>query len=289
MFRLKTAETLPLTPELAKKHMDMEPSPTERRIDRARIKYLKEKASAGQLVTFNWAQAKIGEKLVRMNGQHSSIMLNDLNGQFPEGLHVHLDTYEVDANTDLALLFRQFDARKSSRTASDVSGAYQGLYDDLAEVSLTHAKLAVEGIAFWERYIFGDRTHVGDEQYTIFNLQKHHPFIRWIGELYSVKTPEMQRAPIVAALYATYGANETAAKTFWGQVARGGVEYEDGAPSTVLDTWLKAAEEKTSRARPPKPAEFYQGCLYAWNAYREEREIKDIKFRVDKGFHEVTH
>ena len=46
--------------------------------------------------------------------------------------------------------------------------------------------------------------------------------------------------PIVAAIYATFIANEDAARAFWDQVARGGLEYEENAPSTVLDNWLKA-------------------------------------------------
>ena len=71
----------------------------------ARIKHLREKAEAGQLVTFNWSTAKLGERILRMNGQHSSKMLCDLNGAFPKGLKVHLDTYEVDSSEDLAILF----------------------------------------------------------------------------------------------------------------------------------------------------------------------------------------
>jgi hypothetical protein len=34
-------------------------------------------------------------------------------------------------------------------------------------------------------------------------------------------------------------ANEKEAQKFWGQVARGGVEYDDTAPATILDAWLK--------------------------------------------------
>src|SRR5436309_15077267 len=49
-----------------------------------------------------------------MNGQHSSTMLSGLNGNFPKDLKVHLDTYEVDTPEALAILFRQFDDRKSA-------------------------------------------------------------------------------------------------------------------------------------------------------------------------------
>jgi hypothetical protein len=284
MFKLIEAETIPLTRELVEKHMKMEPSPTERELDPARLKYLREKAEAGQLVTFSWARAKLGGKIVRMNGQHSSTMLSELNGSFPDGLHVHLDTYQVDGPTDLAELFRQFDARKSSRTASDVAGAYQGLHTNLANVSRPVAKLAVEGIAYYQINVTGTRTAAGDDQYTLFEDLRWHPFIKWMGDLFSVKTPEMKSIPIAAAMFATYHVNEGEARIFWDQVARGGVEFDDNAPATILDSWLKAAKDSDFKRRfNLKPANFYQGCIFAWNAFREQKPLKEIRFRVDKG------
>jgi hypothetical protein len=74
-------------------------------------------------------------------------VLSELNGHFPKDLKVHLDTYEVDDNDGLALLFRQFDSRKSGRTPTDVAGAYQGLHEELKDVPRASAKLAVEAIA----------------------------------------------------------------------------------------------------------------------------------------------
>jgi hypothetical protein len=115
-----------------------------------------------------------------------------------------------------------------------------------------------------------------------------HEFVKWIGELFSIKTPELKRAQIVSAMHATFNANEPEAKVFWLQVARGGVEYEDNAPSTVLDSWLKRIKEDPPK-RPIKPGQYYQGCIYAWNAYREEKSLKDIKYESSKGFHNVAH
>src|SRR5947209_18851012 len=91
MFKLIQSETMPLTPGLAERFKAMLPSPTERGFDPARAKMLREKAEAGQLITFNWATAKIGDKEYRVNGQHSSSVLTELNGQFPQGLKVHMD------------------------------------------------------------------------------------------------------------------------------------------------------------------------------------------------------
>lgn len=283
-FKLLKSEVKPLTRELAAQFHDMEPSPTERDLNPARIKHLREKAEAGLLVTFNWARAKMGSKVLRMNGQHSSAVLCELNGNFPDGLYAHVDDYEVDGPDGLALLFRQFDDRKSGRSAGDVAGAYQNLHPELQQVAKPIGKLGVEAIIWYRRTIEGAPISGGDEQYKLFNELGVHPFLLWLSDVFSVKTPEMKKVQIVAAMYATFIKNEAEARKFWDQVARGGVEYEDTAPATILDAWLKSIKEGEIKAEL-KPAQYYQGCIYAWNAFREEKQIKDIKCDTKKSWY----
>jgi hypothetical protein len=287
MFKLLTSETKPLTPDLAERFKAMLPSPTERVFDPARAKMLREKAEAGQLIAFNWAIAKVGEKEYRVNGQHSSAVLTELNGQFPQGLKVHMDTYEVDNTEGLALLFRQFDSRKSGRTPTDVSGAYQGLYTDLADVSRGAAKLAVEGVAWFDRHVEGLPAPKGDDVYTLFGKTPLHNFIRWVSEVFSIKTPELRRQTIVAAMYGTFDKNEAEARKFWREVSRGGVELDDNHPTTVLDTFLKSIVEDKKKLEL-KPANFYQASVYAWNAFREDKTITSVKYDTKKGLYAVA-
>ena len=287
MFRLLKSETKPLTPELAAKFRGMMPSPTERAFDEARAKMLREKAGARQLIAFNWATAKFGDKEFRMNGQHSSAVLCQLNGSFPEGLKVHLDEYQVDNKEGLALLFRQFDNRKSDRTPTDVAGAYQGLYDALKDVPRGAAKLAVEGANWYRRAVEGLPAASGDDVYTLFGDESLHSFVRWIGDIFSVKTPELRRTTIVAAMYGTYTTNEDEAKRFWREVSRGGVEFEENHPTTVLDGFLKSLLED-KRKMELKPANLYQGCVYAWNAFREDKPLTNVKYDTKKGLYAIT-
>src|SRR5262249_44210945 len=122
-----------------------------------------------------------------MNGQHSSNMLCGLNGQFPKGLKVHIDEYEVPNKASLALLFRQFDDRKSNRSPGDVASAYQGLYDELHGVPKGPAKMAVEGACWYDRNIEGLPPVSGDDQYVRFGEPGLHGFIRWVGELCEIR------------------------------------------------------------------------------------------------------
>src|SRR5262252_1402813 len=121
-FRLMNSEIKELTLPLAQSFHAMAPSPTERGLDKNRLKMLKEKAHGKLLISFSWARALLNGQWIRVNGQHSSQMLVELNGEFPAGLKVHMDDYEVADLQGLALLFRQFDAKKSGRTSADVAG-----------------------------------------------------------------------------------------------------------------------------------------------------------------------
>jgi hypothetical protein len=286
-FKLISSETLPLTPELADKFRAMDASPTERGFDKARANMLRTKAEEGRLIAFNWAVAKLGDKTYRMNGQHSSAVLSELNGQFPQGLKVHLDTYQVDNRENLASLFRQFDARKSGRTPTDVAGAYQGLHEELAGVAKPSAKLAAEGAAWYDKYVMGLPAPTGDDVYMLFAREKLYPFFQWVGEIFSIKTPELRRVPVVGAMYGAFDKNEAEARKFWMEVSRGGVEFEDSHPATVLDSFLKSVVEE-KRKFDLKPANFYQASAYAWNAFREGKTITSIKFDTRKGLYQIA-
>lgn len=96
----------------------------------------------------------------------------------------------------------------------------------------------------------------GDDAYTLFGEMGTHSFLCWLGEVFSIKTPELKRTAVVAAMYATFNSNEAEARTFWLDVARGGKEYEDNAPSKVLDDSLKAIKEDKEPIL--KPGEYFR-------------------------------
>ena len=50
----------------------------------------------------------------------------------------------------------------------------------------------------------------------------------------------------------------------------------------------RAAAETRGNRRELKPGNYYQGCIFAWNAYREAKAISSIKFDARKGLHKIT-
>ena len=284
MFYLLKSTTQPITRDLATQMAMMTPSHTERLFSEKRCKYLEDALAAGFFVPCLWASAWLGGTQFRMNGHHSSTMLTKVPDPFPSGLIAHLDEYEVESPEDMVMLFRQFDARPSARSTSDVAGAYQYTYPELQDVPRDIAKRGIEGISWYKRSIEGIPTGSGDDRYQLFKQPVYHDFLHWLKGILDCKTPELKRVEVLAAIYATDFVNEEASRPFWEEVARGGRPYEEYHPTTVLDKWLKACKEGTCEDTM-KSSYHYQGCIYAWNAFREEKTIKEVRFNTSKGLY----
>jgi hypothetical protein len=283
-FKLTKSETLDVTKDLVLEFSEMPPTPAERPYSEKRHDYLKDAVVNGAAVSFHWARALCLEdnKVYRINGQHSSIMLAGLDGTMPENLKAHVDDYEVPDKASLGFLFRQIDPRASARSISDISAVYQGLQDDLAGVSKKSGRAAIEGIAWFLGRIVGDYIPSGDDKFTLFQQPKHHPFIHMIGRIFSEKTPEFTKA-VLGAMYGTWECAPEQAETFWSDVAHEGGGNEGTHPATVLDAWLLAAHEAKAENKP-KEREIYRACALAWNAYRNHRNLERIgRYDPKKG------
>lgn len=264
----------------------MIPSVTERPFSETRRKFLQARYDLGLFLPPHWVSVYLGGREERMNGNHSSNLLWKVPEPFPERLHVHLDEYEAETPEDVILLFRQFDARESSRSPNDVANAYQHTYPAIQHLNNKIAKAGIEAIVWYNRVVEGQSMVRGDDRYQLFGNRSHDAFLHWLDTVLDIKTPEMQRVEVIAAMYATdlVASGEHGSHAFWAEVARGGRPYEDTHPTTVLDKWLKACKDGTCGDKM-KSAYHYQGCLYAWNAYREERSIKEIRFTTNKGLY----
>jgi hypothetical protein len=289
MFTLKSATVQPMTHDLAIKFRDMKPWAGERELQKQRLDHLKRKIEHGLAVPFQWAYGVLPDETeIRINAQHSSTVLAAMNGNMPEGLMATVSEYALNDMEDAALLFRQYDDRVSSRKEADISGVYQGLYDPIKNVDRRVAQLAIQGIVWYNKMVVGLPTLDGDDIYTMFREARYHTFIVWLGNLIDIKQPELKKVAVVAAIFGTFDTNSQEAKLFWENVARGGDPDDQSNPATVLDEWLQSVAKKIDKATLNlKPAEFYQGCVMAWNAQRHNRGIKEIRHDTRKGLNPI--
>lgn len=292
-FKLTKSQTLPLTPALVDEFYCLPPSPTERAIKPSRVKMLEEKLAEGLLISFNWGRSHLPTGEVwRQNGQHSVAMLHALNGNIPAGLFVHMDDFDVSGKAGAVLLFRQYDDRRSGRSPTDVSGAYQGVVDELADVSRETGKLGIEGIAWYQRNVEGIPVPKGDDAYKLFHRRVFWGFLIWLNTLLNGERTELRNTTVVAAMYAAWLKSESAAQDFWKQVKAGGLEFEEKAPSTVLAQWLETTADMSALDKKTKkvgPNTYYGGSIHAWNAFRLQKTITNIPFNQRDPFSVVVN
>lgn len=272
--------------EAAQAHQSLPRSPTERELDPGRVHQLVERIKSGIFLPCSWSTVTYNGSTYRMNGQHSSQAVLEAAEHAPSELVVHFDHYQVSLREGMGVLFRQFDARFSGRSKQDVAGAYQGLVEELQGIRRDHAKLGIEGVGWYERAIEGLPTPSNDDLYTHFLAKKYHKFLRWLNGVLSIKTPELKRAPIVGAMYATFITSESGAQEFWSHTAKNDLN-DDMDPRAVLSVELLAIKER-KRDDTPTPAEFYAKCIKAWNAYRAGDKIKSLNVNTKKGLPDIA-
>jgi len=285
-FKRVKSETLELprkkAVEVASAHLQLPHSPTERDLDAKRLRELSERIKDGLLVPCCWATAEFEGTKYRMNGQHSSRALVDAAEHLPDIVAVHLDHFTTANAEGMGRLFRQFDARFSGRSKQDVSGAYQGLVRELAEIPRQKAKLGLEGVAWYERSVEKLPVPAGDELYAHFFRAQYHPFLRWIDKILTSKTKELWRPPIVGAMYHTFITSESGAQEFWVHVAKQDLP-DDSDPRQFLDQELQRIKDDGAKGDRVAPAEFYAKCIKAWNAFRAGEKIRSLNVNTKKG------
>jgi hypothetical protein len=272
---------------LAQTHQALPHSPTERELDGKRVDELVSRLRKGLLLPCCWATVSFAGTTYRMNGQHSSHALLAASDEIPEQVVIHLDHFETDTPEGMGALFRQFDARFSARSKQDVAGAYQGLVPALAEVSRRTAKLGIDGIGWYRRSIEQLPVPSDDELYQHMLLETYHSFLRWLDHILSNKTRELERVPVIAAMYRTFIASESGAQEFWLEVAKGNLT-DDCDPRSVLSADLIRLRERKSGGKSPAPAEYFAKCIKAWNAFRAGDKIRALTVNPKKGLPDVA-
>src|SRR5262245_51739822 len=287
-FKRVRSQTLELTREkaveMANEHLALPHSPTEREFDKKRLGELIERIQRGWVVPFSWATADFQGTKYRMNGQHSSRAITESANHLPETVVIHLDHFSTQNADGMGRLFRQFDARFSQRSKQDISGAYQGLVRELADIPRKKAKLGLDGIAWFERAVEKVPVPSGDELYTLYFRAQFHPFLRWLDSILSVKTPELNYASIVGAMYATFLKSESGSQEFWSRVARPQELSDDSDARSVLSQELVKIREDRGKVEKTPPGELYAKCIKAWAAFRAGEQIRSLNVNVKKGF-----
>lgn len=218
MHKLLNTFVVPLTRQYVQAFSELPTFKGDRDRDtirgRKRIKWLHRLMEEGKFHSPKWATAQCGGVKYRMNGGHSSRMLTELNGSFPEGLCAVVDEFHCDTMTDLSDLFLQFDSRQSTRSRGDKINAIKSAVGELDDVKPLYVSRALSGIAFRYRK-YGEKPAWSEDD-VISLVNEHSDFICWSRKYAGVR--RLGVVGCVAAMFATYEKYPNAATIFWGQV-----------------------------------------------------------------------
>lgn len=272
MFKLIATRTAPLTRELAHEFATMPESKQERPLRADRLAFLDSRLRAGHFYSPKWAVAWLEGKKCRVNGQHSSAMLDRLEPpDFPVGLMAVIDEFHCESQMDVAELFAQFDNAVSTRSTRDLINAHKTIHDELASLASSTVSRAVNGISAAmtdceKRMNPEERAHL---------VHTCADFILWVRPF--LRARSLDRAPVVAAMYRTFKAAADRPEAidevarFWSLVRD--MDHPDVRhPTRVLNIYLMqninrpVAKNSAQKVRWSSRAIFVK-CIHAWNAY----------------------
>lgn len=298
-WKLFKSETVTLTKakalDLARKHAGLTPTPTERKLDKGRVKKLVGVIRNGKALPFNWATVEYGGVIYRENGMHSAEAIVEVGADLPDNLVFHLDQFKVQDKLGMVELFRQFDQRWSSRSLLDIAGAYAGLVPELAAMKGTTAcKVIAEGISWYGNTVEGAGGSAayptGDAVYNILHNDTQKDFIAWAFKTINGRR-ELTRREIVAAMFGTYNVSQSSSEKFWSEVGFGKNFFAvDSMPGAVLINELEQArEDKDFKDKEfPQSAYYYRKAIKAWNAFCAGDQISSLRV-AKKGWPEIAH
>jgi hypothetical protein len=271
--------------EAAAKHLALPQSKVERDFEEPHARWLAERVRGGKAIPFLWMVAVCQGKHYRINGRHSAQMIHTYEGELPSPLVVLLARYDTPTEPAMADLFRQCDARRSSRSMLDISGAYQGIYEDIASCNKKNAKMALEGVNWYLRVIKGHGdVPKGEDLYEQFGNAELHPFIRWFDQTSTAKTPELRFAPVVGAMYSAFLIDRPAAEKFWREVALNNAG-DDGQPSSMLASDLLKRVEGELKL---EPKQVYARCVHAFNSQKLGKRPRTLEVNIKKGIPDIA-
>lgn len=258
MFRIIDVQGIPCTKGAAAAHAALAGLPGEREVKQQRMKFLQSLLETGRFAGPSWARGLCKEdgKMYRLDGQHSSLMLSELDDMdIPPGLLIQMATWEFDTLREAADLFNTFNNPRSTRTNEDVMGIYKAAVPALAHLSRKFLVNVAHGVHVREREKWedGDEEALGPyaprEHGLYFQFAEPVAAALWLSRFAGLKNQAFLNQPvIVAEMIRQFEADEVLATTFWTLVfTEDGVEAKH--PARVLaESYRDYMKKKYARA-----------------------------------------
>ncbi len=228
---------------------------------------------------------KLGERLVRMNGQHTSWAILEFDEAEAMSFDVNFMTYEADTEEDMRRLYASID-RGASRSQANVVSSYLAGTEHFGALHSGQIQLLSGGFSYFKWESVHDRSkHGGDDiavllstDYLELSLRVADLVKGWVKNEHK----HMKRVAVVGAIYATMAKSPKAALEFWARVADGLGMTSNKDPQYQLREFLVSstvcAQPGVSAGKRFVSAEdVYRVCVTAWNIHRSGKEAQYFK------------
>ncbi len=269
MITQLSTQQIPLTPAVAQTFATMNQWEGERPVREERVRMLLDKINSGLFHSPTWAFARLEGKIIRINGQHSSLALLKAP-RFPQHLEATVLEFKVDSRADLAELFDQFDNPQSMRRLRDTIHAHLAVEGALADCPPNILQVILSGIAQGD----GQANQSNAERAAL--MHSHQPFIAFARQLSGRR--HLMYTAVIAAMYLSWKRDERRCQEFWNLVAD--ESHVDSANATrALARFLRGevvGRSARGGLRWDRRAVMVK-CLHAWNAYWR-RQTTSLKY-----------
>lgn len=298
MRRLLNSETTPVTSELAKRFAAMPNVPRGRDVRPERIKYYQKALSEGVFrEDLDWCTCFCAEtsQEYRVNGQHTSKFLADVDQERLAGFRVTITHYHCDTLRDVSDLYSTFDSRIGVRKNREINQTYAGAIRELDGISKWTIDLIVSGISY-AKWLDSYTAHDSVERAKL--LSENMDFCIWAPGIIGTRgsnahVGHIQRTSVVAVMYWTRKKAPSLATEFWNAV-RDKTGPTPRVADRVLAEWLTTTGVRSEGRKPKKgadtdinrrkgsagPREFYVRCIHGWNAWFN-RETTELRYYRD--------
>jgi len=270
MFKIKRACTETISDRLIERFAHMPPLDRERDLKSLRVDRLRERLLGGLILPFTWMSVWVDGVEYRLNGQHSSAVLLEMNGTRPRMLVAHVTEFEASDMEEAAEIWSQIDAVWNARSASDIYRMTGATTPQLCELSSKMLSICAAGITL---------DHFGNSSNSTAHdkaelLKAHSQFAVEYAMLTmdSVKSRHLRRSPVCAGMSRCYRKCAKDTLIFFSSV-RDEDDTNPGVPSRELSRKLREFSVNTGMGaghgkRIASPMDMATWCIRAFNAFR---------------------
>lgn len=278
MIRFRTAETRPITRELAQHFQNMRQVDAERKMKPQRLAQLARLIRSGGIKCFDWAVAHIANEEIRVNGNHSSSLLAKTDTVIPPGATAVIQRYDCDTMADVVQLWGMFDSTISTRNKGENLAIFAKSVPGLEGVNQEAITLVQSALVL---------DHSSSSQSVLTTADRNQlvaanvPYARWFATVYRMqgKTKIFKRSGVAYASLLMFRKDEARATEFWLEVANGSNPNQHSGSRHLREYLLVRPTRPGVKSEKNGTAweDLAKNCVHCWNLWRKGETVKYLR------------